>query len=126
MNRHRTNRRRGIIAADVLAAFALLIITGAALMIAVTRQRLTATRLADTREAARLAESALANLQSGVPLPPDVSETKITVRPADGGGAVTGQHWVEVEATVRGQTRILVGVVPSTTPSTTRPGQDHP
>jgi type II secretory pathway pseudopilin PulG len=126
VNRRRTSNRRGIIAADVLAAFALLIVTGAVLMIAVTRQRQAATRLADTREAARLAEGALADLQSGLSPSPNSPDSKIVIRPADGGNPIAGQHWVEVEAAVRGQSRILVGLVPDSSPPTTRPAENQP
>ena len=126
MRRDRRKNRRGFMTADVLAAFALLIITGAALMTAVTRQRLAVMRLADTREAARLAEAALSDLQSGARLPTDTPESKVVIRPADGGAAITGQHWVEVEATVRGQTRIICGLVPDTAASDSRPSESQP
>lgn len=120
MNGSKRDRMRAFFAADVLAALALLIIAGAALMVAITRQRTGATRLADTREAGRLAEAALVDLQSAQALPVDTADSRLVIRPCQSGGTVVGHHWVEVEAVVRGQARVLIGLVPDAAPSTTR------
>ena len=126
MKARKRQGKRGFLAADVLAALALLIIAGAALMVAITRQRTGATRLAETREAGRLAEAALVDLQSGQALPKDTADTKLVIRPCQSGGAVGGHHWVEVEAAVRGQTRVLIGLAPDAASPTTRTSGENP
>lgn len=116
-----SRNKPGFLTADALAALVLLVVAGSALLIALSRARSGSTRLADTREAVRLAEAALTDLQSGVAPPADTPDARVVLSPCPGGRPIRGHHWEQVRASVRGQTRILIGLVPDAAPPTTRP-----
>ena len=104
--------RRGFIAFDVVVGIAILGIAAAVLVSAVSSGNRAARRLAASRQAARDAEAVIDALETGL-LPPK-SEATIHVEPCSGGAGVPGRHWVQVVATVDGQSRLLVGLVPDT------------
>jgi hypothetical protein len=102
-----------IIGMGILAVAALV------LFVATTRTHLASTRFADARAATRAAEAALVNLQAGLP-PGEVDrDTHVEVAPVTSAPASPkGWHWVDVTATVRGQTRTLTGLTPEQVPQT--------
>ena len=106
-----TGHRRGIIIADAMLGMLLLAIAALVLGIALTRGRTAELRLADTRQATRLAEAVLADLQAGQNPPQAGPDETIVVQPAKG-GQIGSHRWVEVTATVRGQRRALIGPAP--------------
>ena len=113
MNRRkRIARRHAIIIADIAMGIAILAMAAVVLASAVTRQRLAFQRLADSRQAVRAAEGALAELQAGFDVAHSDAETTLAVQSYNGAQAPPRRRWVEVRATVRGQSRALIGLVP--------------
>lgn len=108
----------GIIFADTVLGIALLAVALSVLMVAITRERGAGQRLADARQAVRTAEAVLANMQSHLPVPRLEQDVQVILRDTPGGATLAGHRWVEVVASVRGQTRSLVGLVPVDAPTT--------
>lgn len=109
--------RCGYFATDAMIALFIVVVLSAALaMAAATRQR-SATRLAHIREATRLAEQALLDLQSGnTPRLSDGASLRIQrVESAEPSG---GRRWVRVQVTVEGRGAELLGLVPAAGPTT--------
>ena len=98
------SNRRGFMSMDGLAALIVLSAVAVALMTSIGQRYRSASRLADTRDAARLAETALLDLQQGKPANPNV-----VVRKLDGGDA--SLQWTQVSATVNGRQVTLTGAV---------------
>jgi hypothetical protein len=95
-----------------MMGLAFLALLATVLAVTATRQQRAARVLADQREAVRIAETALLDLQAHQPAAAAVSDVTVRVAPASGGAKVPGTKWVEMIVTVRGQTRSLVGLVP--------------
>lgn len=111
--------RRGFFIYEMIIGIGILAVAALVLFVATTRTHVASSRLADARAATRAAEAALINMQAGLP-PGDVDkETHVQVAPvASAPAAPDGWHWVEVTASVRGQTRTLTGLVPQRSPQT--------
>jgi hypothetical protein len=116
MKRH-TQRKpvRGFMAVDVVMALGLLGITVAILVSASTRTDRAVDRLSDDRNASRIAEEALIDLEAGLPIPGDDQQTKISVEACQGGAKVSGRRWVRVVVTYHGGRGMLVGLAPENT-----------
>jgi len=113
MRRYRRGAgRRAIVVADAVMGISVLAVVAVVLVTAVGRQRLACQRLTDARQAVRAAEAVLADLQAGLEMPGSDAQTTLVVRPCTGDAAPRQFHWIEVSATVGGQTRALVGLVP--------------
>jgi type II secretory pathway pseudopilin PulG len=115
MSTHARKFRRGFIAFDVVMGMAILGIAAAVLVSAVSSSNRASRRLASSRQAAREAEAVLIALQVGEPVPK--SNATIRVEPCTGGASIPGRHWVQVVATIGGQSRLLVGLVPDAPPA---------
>ena len=105
--------RRGFMVADALTGLFLVVALAVALTAALSSQRRAAPRLADERQAVRVAERELLNLQTGAAPQPTLStdvtvEMKSLAEPA----APSGKQWARVTARVRGREANLVGLVP--------------
>jgi type II secretory pathway pseudopilin PulG len=107
-------RSRGFFTTDALVGLLIIAALAAALAVGLGRQRRATTRLADSREATRLAERALVALQSDRAPPTAGAEETIVVAKLSGASS-TGQQWVEVTATVRARSASLIGLVPRET-----------
>jgi Tfp pilus assembly protein PilX len=105
-------RRRAFFVADAMMGLAFLALLATVLAVTATRQQRAARVLADQREAVRIAETALLDLQAHQSATAAGSDVTVRVAPAAGGANVPGRKWVEMIVTVRGQTRSLVGLVP--------------
>lgn len=119
MNR-RTRRprvRHGILMADVMLGLAVLGVLTAVLISAMSRTHRAADRMSNARTAGRVAQEVLVDLQAGLPTPPQDAETKISVEPAGGGAKVQGRRWVQVVVSFRGESGLLVGLVPEVVPT---------
>lgn len=114
--------RRAFFIADVVTGMILIAMLSVALIGLVTREGRAMAALADQRDAARVAEAALSDLQAGRELP----GTAVRVSPAVGGDPVAGHAWVKVIATVRGRSASLVGLVPGPTPPASAPPATRP
>ena len=117
---------RGIIMADVIMAIGVLGLAAVVFSVALNRQQRADLQLADSRQAVRLAETALLDLQSEQALPRASSDETLEILPCPGGASVAGQRWIQVIATVRGRQRSLIGLVPESAtsqPVTRKEGQ---
>lgn len=106
-------RRRGFVIYDAAMAVLVLGVLSATLVVALRQQASGAQRLAERRDAVRMAEEALAAMQA----PPAEARAAVAdgigVTPLAGAPAVAGHAWVEVTAT-RGEERaVLIGLVPA-------------
>ena len=108
--------RRGLFLADVVIGLALLTVVAVLFTVAVGRQRRAGQRLADHREATRLAEAALTSLQAGraaAPQPP-ATDAVVTVREVvDAAPSSPNTRWAEARVEYHGRTVTLVGPVPA-------------
>ena len=109
--KRQTFRQRGFLIPEAVLGLALIGVIAAALTIALSRESAAERHMADGRQAVRAAEAALTNLRAGIDVPA-TEDVKITVRPVAGANDVGAWKWVEVTATVRGQTRTLTGLAP--------------
>lgn len=107
-------RQRGIMLLDATVGLIIIGIVGALLATAISRQTVASQRLADQRDAARLADDTLARLQSSQPLPTQTAELSIDVRYLPDSSPVPNQSWAEVTAIVRGREARLTGLAPTT------------
>lgn len=110
--------KRGIIFADTVLGIALLALAMTVLLTAITREQRAGRKLADARQAVRVAEAVLSSMQSHLPIPQLERDVRVDLLEAPDGGKLAGHRWVKVIATVRGQTRSLVGLVPADAPTT--------
>lgn len=127
VRRRQRRPRHGIFMADISIAVAVVAVMAVALVMTMAKQRQAARQSADLRAAARLAETALSDLQSGQNAPPagaaNDGNDKVSVRPLSGGTAQR-RGWIEVTATVNGRSVSLRGLVPSeAVGSTTAPAR---
>jgi len=105
-------RRRGFVWADAVVGLAVISTVTVALLATAGRQNWESNKLADSRAADRLAESALMELQAGRALPPTEDDARVEVRHV-GGGAPQGWVWAQVTATVGGRSRSVFGLAPA-------------
>jgi type II secretory pathway pseudopilin PulG len=115
MNHDATEFRRtrhGFLIADVMMGLAVLGVVAVVLISASSRTGRAADRLSNARTAGRVAEQVLVEMQAGLPLSQPDAETKIAVEPTAGGANVPGRRWVRVVVSFRGESRLLVGLVP--------------
>lgn len=115
MKTHARTSRSGFIAFDVVMGMAILGIAAAVLISAVASGNRAAQQLAASRQACREAQTVLICLQAGQPAPK--SNATIRIEPCTGGASIPGRHWVQVMATVDGQSGLLVGLVPDAPPA---------
>jgi len=116
-------RRRGFFLIDAIVAMGIILLLTLVLTVAVTRQQRTTAKLADTRDAVRLAEQTLTAIQAGEPAPAPPEGSVIDILPAGPVKEAAGLAWVSVHVTHRGRSATLVGVAraaaaPSTQPAT--------
>jgi hypothetical protein len=102
--------RRGWVFMDVLVGMLLVGMLGGILGAAAAMQQRSIKHLDDIRAAYRLAESALLSISSGQPTPAGQS---VRVRKLQNSPRASGMDWVEAQASVRGCTARLVGLVPA-------------
>lgn len=105
--------RRGWVLLDVLMGMMLVSMLGAILGAAAAMHQRGLKHLDDTRAASHLAESALLSMQSGQ-TPRAVGEQSLSIHELPSAD-VPGMTWVEVRATMHGQSASLVGLVPRNT-----------
>jgi type II secretory pathway pseudopilin PulG len=103
---------RGFLIPEAILGLALIGIVAGALTVALSRENAAERRMADGREAVRAAEATLTNLRAGIDAPSTNADVKVVVRPIAGATDIGPWKWVEVTATVRGQTRTLTGLAP--------------
>jgi Na+-transporting NADH:ubiquinone oxidoreductase subunit NqrF len=104
--------RRGLFLADAMIGFAITAVLGLVLVTAITQTKRSQERLDETTTATRIARRVMTDLQAGKPAPAKLDDAQITVSPATGGVAVTGQTWVEVTVNYHGHTATLIGLAP--------------
>jgi type II secretory pathway pseudopilin PulG len=119
----RQRRRRGFLLIDAVVAMGIILLLTLVLTVAVTRQQRTTAKLADTRDAVRLAEQTLTALQAGEPAPAPPEGSVIDILPAGPVKEAAGLAWVTVRVTHHGRSATLVGLAraaaaPSTAPAT--------
>ncbi len=113
MPRRIGSRSGGFLLMDAVIGIVILGILAGVMVDTMRRSNQAQKRLADTRAAARLAESRLVELQSGAPLlaaVPDDQTTSVTALPDP--SPAGAMRWVRVRATVGGREAELVGLVP--------------
>ena len=98
----------------MLCALVILIVLAAALTMAIGRQNRASQRLAESREATRLAERTLTTLQAGQPPPAPLEGAIIEIAPLHAASEVPGCTWVRIRVTNNGHAAGLVGLVRST------------
>jgi type II secretory pathway pseudopilin PulG len=103
-------RRRGFFIGEAMVGLGILAVAATVLVVATMRQTSASHVLINGRTATRAAEAALIRLQAHLPISTN-PEDNIQVR-AMAEQATEGHHWLQVSATVDGQTRVLVGLVP--------------
>jgi Tfp pilus assembly protein PilX len=112
---HRTRTKpfvRGFFIVEMIVGLGLLAVAAFVLVIATSRVHLASSRMADSRAATRAAEAALCELEAGQPLSASDAEATIRVTAAAGANEGESWQWIEVTATVGGQSRTLTGPVP--------------
>jgi type II secretory pathway pseudopilin PulG len=101
----------GYVYLDVLMAMILLSILSGILFFAVHSQQAGLRQLSNSREASRLAESALTSVQAGqLPLVP--LDCLVIYHPLPDASPSSQTVWLDVRATVRGKTADIIGVAP--------------
>ena len=106
-------RLRAFFLIDALVAMAIILLLTLVLTVAVTRQQRTTAKLADTRDAVRLAEETLTALQAGDPAPAPPEGSVVEIRPVGAVKDAAGLAWVSVHVTHRGRSTTLVGAAPA-------------
>jgi hypothetical protein len=103
-------RRRALVFADAVVGLALITVIAGLLAVAVNRHQAAMNQLANSRAASRLAQSALISLERGRPLPNDPRlAMRVLPSPANG-PPIEGTRWIEIRATVNGQTEQFVAL----------------
>ena len=105
--------RRGFLMLDVSVALVVVTILTVALAITMGHQRRAMTRLSDTRQAIRLAEQALAELQRSGATALGGEDIDLKLVPAEGPDAPTGWRWMRVAVTYRRGAAELTGLIPA-------------
>jgi type II secretory pathway pseudopilin PulG len=107
-------RRTGFMFPDALMALILLSSLAAMFFVAVHQEDVGLQKLSNSREAARLAESAITSMQSGQAIPDSVTSPDIhlKVQPLSDPAPTPDQVWVDVTASVRNASTDVVGLVP--------------
>jgi type II secretory pathway pseudopilin PulG len=113
--------RGGFFLIDAIFAMGIILLLTAVLTIAMTRQRRAADRMADTRDAVRLAERTLTALQTHRPAPAPPEGSAIEIRPLGAAKPAHGLAWVAVRVTHRGRSTELVGIAPAAPSRTSAP-----
>jgi hypothetical protein len=103
--RHR-HHRHGIFTIEAILGLALIVVIAAALGAVTDKQQRAAILAADRRSAMREAESALTLLQSGQPLPSNVSLIRLDAP------APPGWIWVQVTTKSGSRPASLTGLIP--------------
>jgi hypothetical protein len=111
--------RNGWVFLDVVMGIILVSFIAAILGAAADFHQRAQRHLADTRAAARLAESALLSMQSGQ-TPRPFGEASLAFHRLSASSDFPGKTWVRVEAAVGDRTASLVGLVPQTAVPTER------
>jgi hypothetical protein len=114
--------RRAFLTADILCALALIAIAGTMLTVLTARCMHASAQLSTDRQATEAAETALSHLQAGLSVPNTDSRVRIDIKPCPGGAVIAGHQWVQVIATVDGQSREVSGLVPAKMPDALPPG----
>jgi hypothetical protein len=107
-------RRTGFMFPDALMALMLLSSLAAMFFVAVRREDVGLQKLSNSREAARLADSAITSMQSGLPVSDSASSPDIhlKIEPLNDPAPTPEQVWVDVAASVRNGSTDVVGLVP--------------
>jgi type II secretory pathway pseudopilin PulG len=108
--------RRAFMFIDVLFGIIILGVLMLVLTVGMARQQRATQSLAEKRQAIRLAEMALGNLQLGHAAPAPADGATVSIRNAAGGATLPGRRWIEVEAIVGKQHSFLTGWVPNESP----------
>lgn len=104
--------RRGFFIFEMIVGLGLLALAAFVLVFSTSRIHVASSTLADSREATRAAEATLSQLQAGLTSPPHPADIQVRITPAGPASSGDSWQWVDVSATVRGQTRTLTGLVP--------------
>lgn len=99
----------------MIIGLGLLALAGFVLIRATSRVHLASATMADGRQATRAAETVLSQLQAGLQKLSADPDAQVRIAPAAGSDEKIGE-WVEVTATVRGQSRTLTGRIPRSLP----------
>jgi hypothetical protein len=118
----RLDRHRAFLTIDILGGLALIAIAGTMLTVLTARCMRASAQLAAGRNAIGAAETALANMQDGLANPTSDARVRIEIAPCPDGAVVAGHRWVQVIATVEGQSRAVSGLVPARQPDTAPAG----
>jgi type II secretory pathway pseudopilin PulG len=102
-------RRRGYFMAEATAGIAIIMALSVALLVSIFSQRRALRRLVEDRQAARLAEHALTQMQIGE----YKSDAEIQVLPIDKVEAPVGHRWVDVKVKYNTGSASLSGLVPA-------------
>ena len=102
--------RRGFLVADMLVALAIVALLAAIMAATLGKQAKASIKFSQTRAAMRLAEAAMADMQTGQsPSPPQAGTLGVRRMPAQTQPA--GMAWVEVTVQLEGGRAALLGLV---------------
>jgi type II secretory pathway pseudopilin PulG len=104
-------RKRGYIFADAVIALMIAAVLSTLLAVSVNASARGRRGLSDSRQAMRLAEEALSDLQLGRASASAPQDTSIQVKDLTDAPAVANWRWVTVTANVNHRTAILIGLV---------------
>ena len=113
-SRRRRRVRRAFFAADTIIGIGVVAVLLATLSAAMLRQQRASDRLAESRQAVRLAEQTLTALQTSQPRPAPPANVTVTVTPLDAPTAAPGCIWVRVTVARGARTQTLAGMAPKT------------
>jgi Tfp pilus assembly protein PilX len=116
----------GFFILEMIVGLGLLAVAAFVLVLATSRVHLASSTMADSRQATRAAEATLLQLQADLSLAPTAADTQVRITPLSPASEGGKWQWVEVTATVRGQTRTLTGRVPQKAPKTAPAGGGTP
>ena len=108
--RRRQPIRRGFFGTDAIVALLVVAALATALAVAANRYERTQQKLADAREATRLAEATLTALQSGATPPPPPTGARVVVTKDPTPATVANCAWATVAVTLNGRTTELTGL----------------
>ncbi len=107
-------RQGGFLLHDALAALAIVGALTIVLAVGLGQWRRGRAALADTQQAAAIAQRVLVSLQTGQTPPGEDEQTRIMLRPLEAGsGPLAGWHWARVSVIHREREAEAVGLVPS-------------
>jgi len=109
--RHIRDPMRGFLMLDVVVGLAVVVALTIGLTVTLGEHHRALARLRDSASALRLAERALAELQSGQPLSAPEQAT-VRVEPVSQAAEAPGWRWVRVSVTLRRGGAELTGLVP--------------